>query len=239
MRSADGPASPGVRTRAQPLRRRPFIRNADCSAAIAELAHEASALGVALSDVAITRFQDYIDTLLLWRARLSLTTAATPQDIVRDHILDSLVLCRFIRPEMRVADLGSGAGFPGIPVAIACDRAYISLVESRRKKANFLREVVRSAQLANAEIIEERAERLADNVTRPWDLVVSRAVWTVADFLAISERLLARGGLAIAMKGPKASSEWMADRKSFVQAGSDEYTLIGGARHRLLVYRRV
>jgi 16S rRNA (guanine527-N7)-methyltransferase len=208
-------------------------------APIAELAPESAALGVTLSDAAITRFQNYIDTLMLWRTRLALTTAATPQQVVRDHILDSLVLCRFIQPGMRVADLGSGAGFPGVPLAIACDGARFSLVESRRKKANFLREVVRSAMLANVEVIEERAERLADGVTKPWDLVVSRAVWALADFLAVSERLLVRDGLAIAMKGPKASGETLADRRSFVPTDIVEYKLTTGARHRLLVYRRV
>lgn len=208
-------------------------------APIAELVRESTALGVTLSDAAITRFQNYIDTLLFWRARLSLTTAATPQEIVRDHILDSLALCRFIQPGMRIVDLGSGAGFPGIPLAIACDGARFSLVESRRKKANFLREVVRSAMLANVEIIEERADHVADGVTKPWDLVVSRAVWARAGFLAISERLLVPGGVAIAMKGPKASSETLLDHGPFVPADIVEYKLTTGARHRLFVYRRV
>ena len=214
-------------------------RTAARSAPIAELVRESAALGVTLSDAAITRFQTYIDTLLLWRTRLSLTTAATAQQVVREHILDSLALCRFIQRGMRVADLGSGAGFPGVPLAIACDSARVSLVESRRKKANFLREVVRSAMLANVEIIEERAERLVGDVTKPWDLVVSRAVWALTDFLAVSERLLVRGGLAIAMKGPKASSETLLDRGTFVPGDIVEYRLATGAHHRLMVYRRV
>lgn len=214
-------------------------RTSERPAPIADLVRESAALGVTLSDIAITRFQSYIDTLILWRSRLSLTTAATPQQVVRDHIADSLPLCRFIQPGMCIADLGSGAGFPGIPLAIACESARVSLVESRRKKANFLREVVRSARLANVEVIEERAERLADNVTRRWDLVVSRAVWPLADFLAVSERILVRGGLAIAMKGPKASGETLADRGSFVPAGIVQYELTTGARHRLIVYRRL
>lgn len=214
-------------------------RTTGLPASMADLVRESAAFGVTLSDIAITHFQSYIGTLLLWRTRLSLTTAATPQQVVRDHIVDSLALCRFIQPGMRVADLGSGAGFPGIPLAIACDSARVSLVESRRKKANFLREVVRSARLANVEIIEERAESLADDVTRSWDLVVSRAVWARAGFLAISERLLVPDGLAIAMKGPKASSETLAERGSFAQANIVEYRLPTGARHRLMVYRRV
>lgn len=206
---------------------------------MAELVRESAALGVTLSDVAIARFQTYIDTLLLWRTRLSLTTAATPQKVVRDHILDSLAPCHFIQPGQRVADLGSGAGFPGIPLAIAREGANFSLVESRRKKANFLREAARSAKIANVEIIEQRAEHLADGLTKPWDLVVSRAVWTLTDFLAVSERLLAPDGMAVAMKGPKASSERHLDYGAFVLADIVEYRLISGASHRLIVYRRI
>lgn len=205
------------------------------SAPIAELVREAAALGVTLPDAAIARFQIYIQTLLLWRRRLSLTTAATAAEIVRSHILDSLMLCRFIQPEMRVADLGSGPGFPGIPLAIVCDRAHVAVVESRRKKANFLREVVRTAELANVEVIEERAERLADQL---WDVVVSRAVWRLADFLPVGERLLVRGGVAIAMKGPKGEAEASLYTGPLAQSDPVEYQLPTGAHHQLVVYRK-
>jgi 16S rRNA (guanine527-N7)-methyltransferase len=205
------------------------------SAPLAELIREAAARSITLPDAATARFQIYIQTLLLWRRRLSLTTAATAAEIVRSHILDSLMPCRFIQPEMRVADLGSGAGFPGIPLAIVCERAHMSVVESRRKKANFLREVVRTAELANVEVIEERAERLAGHL---WDVVVSRAVWGLADFLAVSERLLVHGGVAIAMKGPKGEAEAISYTGPLAKSDAVEYQLPTGAHHRLVVYRK-
>lgn len=201
---------------------------------IAALVHEAVALGVSLSDSALARFQLYIDTLLLWRNRLSLTAAATPAAIVRSHIVDSLSLCRFIRPAMRVVDLGSGAGFPGIPLAIVCEDAQVSLVEARRKKANFLREIIRKLQLTNAEVIEERAEQLAE----AWDIVVSRAVWRLPSFLDVSEHLLRPGGIAIAMKGPRASAESLSYHGPLVPSDAVQYRLPDGADHRLIVYRK-
>jgi len=210
--------------------------SASTPAEIAELLREAKHLGLTLSDSALNRFRVYIDTLLLWRSRLSLTAAVTAHEIVGSHILDSLALCRFIREGMRVADLGSGAGFPGIPLAIACGYAHVSLVESRRKKANFLREVLRAAELANAEVIEERAEQLADHISTPWDLIVSRAVWALSEFLTISEALLATGGLVIAMKGPKVIEEVRTYNGRLVQADVFDYGLPSGARHRLLLY---
>jgi 16S rRNA (guanine527-N7)-methyltransferase len=207
-------------------------------APVAELLRAAAALGIALPDTAISRFEGYIETLLLWRSRFSLTAASTPAEIVRLHILDSLALCRFIQQGMRVADLGSGAGFPGIPLAIACDRAHVSLVESRRKKANFLREAVRTCSLANAEVIEERVEHLAARGMRPWDIVVSRAVWRLRDFLVLADRLLTHGGLAIAMKGGKGGAEELGYRGPLLQMEAVEYELPSGARHRLIVYRK-
>lgn len=208
------------------------------AAPIAELIRGAAALGIALTDGAISRFQLYIEKLLLWSSRLSLTTASTPEEIVRSHILDSLPLCRFIEPEMRVADLGSGAGFPGIPLAIACERAHVSLVESRRKRANFLREVVRTCELANAEVVEERVEHLVDRGAGPWNIVVSRAVWQLRDFLILGERLLTHGGLAIAMKGPSEGALGLSYHGPLLQGQTVEYQLRSGAHHRLIIYRK-
>jgi 16S rRNA (guanine527-N7)-methyltransferase len=208
------------------------------TARVGELVSGAGALGIVLSDTAVSRFHVYIETLLLWRTRLSLTTASTPEEIVRSHILDSLPLCRFVEPGMRVADLGSGTGFPGIPVAIVCERAQVSLVESRRKKANFLREAVRTCDLENADVIEERVEHLADHRMRGWDIVVSRAVWRLRDFLVLAERLLPQGGLAIAMKGRKGDAEEPAYCGPLLQSEVVEYRLPGGACHRLIVCRK-
>src|SRR6266849_3926428 len=87
--------------------------------AVAALAQGAHGVGIDLSGKALSRFEIYLKTLLQWRERLSLTSAATAGALVSRHVLDSLSLMQFIRPGERVGDLGSGAGFPGIPVAIA------------------------------------------------------------------------------------------------------------------------
>ncbi|HVO27232.1 MAG TPA: 16S rRNA (guanine(527)-N(7))-methyltransferase RsmG [Candidatus Margulisiibacteriota bacterium] len=208
------------------------------AAAVDDLIHGAAALGIALSDTAVCRFQAYVDTLLLWRTRISLTAASTAGAIVRSHILDSLPLGRFIQPGTRIADLGSGAGFPGIPLAIVCAGAQVSLVESRRKRASFLREAVRTCELANAEVIEERAEHLADRGAGPWDVVVSRAVWQLRDFLVLAERLVAPGGLAIAMRGGTRGAADPAYCGPLLESEVVEYRLPGGAHHRLIVYRK-
>src|SRR5262245_49678056 len=122
----------------------------------AEVSREAATFGILLPSAALDRFQSYIETLLLWRERLSLTAAATADEIIRRHIADSFALVAFVKVGFRVADIGSGAGFPGIPMAITCPDARIVLIESRRKRASFLLEVVRQARLANVEVMNQR-----------------------------------------------------------------------------------
>jgi len=209
---------------------------ATTASALVELRHEAGRLGIDLPPLVLGRFGTYIETLLLWRSRLSLTTAATAEVIVRHHVIDSLHLARFIHPRERVADVGSGAGFPGMVLAIACPEASFTLIESRRKRANFLREVARTAQLDNVEVSEGRAEALAG--TAPFGIVTSRALGRVRDFLAMAAPLLRSGGIAIAMKGPKGREEAQSPHAGFSAPDIVAYRLAGGAARALLVYRR-
>ena len=209
----------------------------DVSAALDELVHGAAALGESLSDAALSQFRAYLDTLLLWRQRIALTGASTAVEVVRFHILDALHICSFVEPGSRVVDLGSGAGFPGVPLAIARTAATVVLVEPRRKRANFLREVVRVARLTTVAVEEARVEDLDGAMAGRCDVVVSRAVWAIDAFLALARPLLRRGGCAVAMKGPKA--EVVAVPPDFVVADVVTYTLHGGVARRLLTYRAV
>ncbi len=209
-------------------------------AALAELAAGARGFGLPLSIAQIACFEIYIDTLLVWNRRLSLTAARTAGEVVRKHILDSLPAARLIPSqstitEPRVADLGSGAGFPGVPMAIVRPDAHVTLVEPRRKRANFLREIAREVPLPNVEVREEHAETISGDAA-VYDLVVSRALWPLPKFLDISRRLLRPGGLAIAMKGPKTAAEETAP--GFAAQETVRYALPDGAQHVLLVYRR-
>lgn len=202
-----------------------------------QLARGALEFGVELSAEQLSTFAVYIDTLLFWARRLSLTGATTAAQVVSGHILDCLPLVRFVRAGWRVADLGSGAGFPGVPLAIVRPDAAQVLIESRRKRANFLREVVRRCGLVNAEVLEERAEAVARQRAESFDLVVSRAVWGMAEFLGLCRLLVRPGGLAIAMKGPRVPSQAVPPEE-FSGPELFRYRLQGGVEHVLIVYRR-
>ncbi len=171
-------------------------------AALAELAQSAARIPVACPPPALGQFEVFIKTLLLWGRRFSLTSAATAAKIVREHIVDSLYVAPQIEEGEKVADIGSGAGFPGIPLAIVRPRTQFALFESRRKRANFLREVARHAALANVEVSEEHLDARCSHRRGTFDATVCRAFGPLEAFLGLSEALLKQGGRAIAMKGP-------------------------------------
>jgi len=205
--------------------------------AIAQLVRGASAFGLKLEGASIVRFQTYLGILSLWRTRLSLTAASTAREIVGRHIIDSFSIMRFVKPGFYTADIGSGAGFPGIPIAIACPEARVVLVESRRKRANFLREVIRTANLTNAEVIEARAESIVADRPATFDLVVARALGPVTDFLRLGTDLLKIGGLAIAMKGPKGHAD-AEPHPGFAPPEIVPYIIAGDVSRLLLIFRR-
>jgi 16S rRNA (guanine527-N7)-methyltransferase len=134
--------------------------------------------------------------------------------------------------------VGSGAGFPGVPLAIARPQASFVLVESRRKRANFLREVVRSVSLENVEISECRVEGLVKSRPREFDAAVARAVWPTADFLRLVQPLLKTRASAIAMKGPQTATDGGETGTMRLQRRI-EYRLPGGASRTLLVYENL
>jgi 16S rRNA (guanine527-N7)-methyltransferase len=213
--------------------------SADPADAIADLVADSQALGLVLGDQTLLQFESYLRTLLLWRRRLSLISTADPRRIVSNHVIDSLHVVPFVKPGFRVVDLGSGAGFPGIPLAIVCPGAKVELVESRRKKASFLREAVRNARLDNVDVIEARAEALGSSTLGACEVVVSRALWRISTFLEMSHNLLKTGGVAIAMKGPKGLVEEAACRRDGFSAPQIvAYRLGGGESRALVIYRK-
>jgi len=163
--------------------------------------------GVDISPASIGQLNEYIATLLLWRTRISLTTASTPAHVIEEHLADSLAVIPQIPPHAHLADIGSGAGFPGLVVAMVRPDVDVLLIESRRKRCSFLREVIRQTRLGNARVIEGRVESLSDELAGKIDVTTARALGSVAELVEISRPLLRPGGHAIAMKGPRGREE--------------------------------
>lgn len=144
------------------------------------------------------RLLDYLALLERWNRTYNLTAIRDPREMLVKHLLDSLAMARFVE-RGRLADLGTGPGLPGIPLAIARPALQVALVESNGKKARFLREAVRQLGLDNARVIESRAEAVAE--PGAYDLITARALDRLAGILAVGGHLLAPGGRLLAMKG--------------------------------------
>jgi len=134
---------------------------------------------------------NYLQLLLRWNARLNLTAVRDPEQIVRRHLLESLQSAQALPPVATLLDFGSGAGLPGIPIAIVRREIHITLGESQRKKAAFLREAVRTLSL-NAEVYDGRIENMPNH--RLYEAITLRAVDKMAEACLIATQRLVPGG---------------------------------------------
>jgi len=189
-------------------------------------------LGVELSPVQEESFRVYARELLIWNERINLTAIREPADIIRKHFLDSLT-CTFawreMEPPASLIDIGTGAGFPGIPLKILMPGLRLTLVESIGKKADFCRHIVDTLLLENVEVITARAEEVgAQGAHREmYDAATARAV---AQLNILAEYLLPLvrvGGFAIAQKGNTAPAE--------SQQANRAITILGGVIRPLIL----
>ncbi len=139
----------------------------------------------------------YLGELVLWNKTYNLTSAREPAEMVTRHLLDSLTLLPHVSG--RVIDIGSGAGLPGIPLALATSALHVTLLDSGGKKARFLRHVQRAMSLTNVEVVEARAETFAP--AERFDCIVTRAFGSLREFLDTTAHLGADRGRWLAMKG--------------------------------------
>ena len=180
---------------------------------------------------------DYLALLLRWNRAYNLTAIRDPGDMVRKHLLDSLAMHPGVDAIAarggRLADLGTGAGLPGIPLAIAKSGLQVTLVESNGKKARFLREAVRTLQLGNARVAESRIEAL--DAPAAFEAITARALATLPAILALGGHLLAPGGVLLAMKGTLPGDEIAALPPGWRVAEVRPLTVPGVAAERHLV----
>ena len=162
------------------------------------LAAGLEALGLALAPGQVEALLTLVAELAEWNTRVNLTAIKEPAEVVDKHLLDSLAVLPHIRG-LLVADIGTGAGFPGLPLAVAdLDRRY-TLIESTGKKVAFIRHAAAMLQLPNVEIVLARAESYKP--ARPFDSVIARALGSLTDFVRVAGHLAGRDGLLLAMKG--------------------------------------
>ena len=158
-----------------------------------------SALGVALDALQQQKLLDYIALIVKWNKVYNLTAVREPEAMIGHHLLDSLAVLPHLAGVRRLIDVGSGAGLPGIPLAIARPDMKIALLDSNHKKTTFMRQACLELGLTNAEVVCERVEQWQPQ--DKYDAVISRAYSELKEFVRLSAHLLAKGGKLYAMKG--------------------------------------
>lgn len=207
----------------------------DRSALQTTLEQGIDALGLMLPADAVPRLLDYLALLERWNAAYNLTAIRDPAEMVIRHLLDSLAILPHLKGET-LADLGTGPGLPGIPLAIAAPGRQVLLVDSNGKKVRFLREAIRALKLEGVRAVQSRVE----DVEGQFDCITARAFASLADMLTWGGHLLAPGGIWLAMKGKTPDDEFAGVPPEFAVQGVRTLAVpgLGSAERHLVILGR-
>jgi 16S rRNA (guanine527-N7)-methyltransferase len=169
----------------------------------------AEQIGITLTAPVVESYLFYIEELKKWNKRTNLTSLTTDRDIVVKHFLDSLTVAPFLQGAKQVLDIGTGAGFPGLPLKILSPSIELVLLESSQKKCFFLRHIVRGLQLEGVAIVHGRAEdkKITERYAKGFDLVLSRALADLPTSLQLALPYAKRRGLIVGMRGRQGEQE--------------------------------
>nr|WP_240986693.1 16S rRNA (guanine(527)-N(7))-methyltransferase RsmG [Acididesulfobacillus acetoxydans] len=201
-------------------------------------------LGLSLNEEQVEQFSVYAEMLLEWNARVNLTGITSVGDVIVKHFLDSLVLAGYELGD-RFCDVGTGGGFPGIPVKIAVPDLKVTLVDSLGKKVAFLKAVCAKLGLKQVECLQMRAEDLGyvGGARGRFDSAAARGVAVLPVVLEYVLPLLKRGGLFFALKGTRAAEEVAMSGRALAELGGEiedirDFGLGPQAEHRALILVR-
>ncbi|MDU3199170.1 MAG: 16S rRNA (guanine(527)-N(7))-methyltransferase RsmG [Anaerococcus hydrogenalis] len=185
------------------------------------------------------KFEKYEQMLIETNKKFNLTSIDDPDQIRIKHFEDSLTIKSYINDGMKVLDIGSGAGFPGIPLRIE-KNFDLTLIDSVNKKVNFMNQVIDELDLKNTRAVHVRAEDYAKDHREEFDMVVSRAVANLSTLSEYALPFLKVGGIFIAMKGPKAEEEYEDAQNALKILGGeliniDSLDLYGNTRKNILI----
>lgn len=169
----------------------------------------AEKMNLMFTEEQLNKFYKYMNLLIEWNKKINLTAIVKPEEIILKHFIDSLTIDSYIYENQSLADVGTGAGFPGIPIKIYRPELKVVLVDALNKRINFLNEVIEELELGNIETVHSRIEDFGKNskYRESFDIVTARAV---ANLSVLSEYLLPLaniGGKCICMKGNEVSEE--------------------------------
>lgn len=166
-------------------------------------------INIEISDEQVKAFYDYMNLLLEWNQKINLTAITEQDDVILKHFVDCLTILKYIAPNENIVDIGTGAGFPGVPLAIMCKENRFMLVDSLNKRINFLNEVKAKIMLKNVDTVHARAEEFDQNklYRENFDVAVSRAVANLSVLVEFLLPAVKVGGRVICMKGSQIEDE--------------------------------
>ena len=182
------------------------------------LRKEAERFGVVLDDEAVGNFYLYLKELKTWNKKINLFRRKNDQEIIIKDFLDSLTISKYLSPGASILDIGSGGGFPGIPIKISRRDLRVVLSEIRIKKFFFLKHMIRVLEIKNLEVMAASNERLEE-----FDFVVSRAFGPIAKLVETGSPYLKGNGIVISMKGKKGEEELHQDHPILNKMGWTSY----------------
>ncbi len=196
-------------------------------------------LGLSLTDLQVGQLLDYLSLIAKWTKVYNLTAVRDPQEMLTHHLLDSLAAIGPLRRHtegrvVRLLDVGSGAGLPGVVIAICCPEVNVSCVDTVAKKAAFIQQVAATLKLPNLKGVHARVESLAG----PFDVISSRAFASLADFVSWSAGALGQGGAWLAMKGKHPADEIAAVPPAVQMLHVEQLTVPGLDAERSIVWLR-
>lgn len=187
----------------------------------------ADALGIGLSPGQTDLLTAHAQALQLWNAKMNLTAITDIRLVAYKHFVDALAAAQFLDRPSRVMDIGSGAGFPAVPMKVLCPDMDVTMVDAVRKKVSFLNHVVRTLKLDNIRAVHARVEGLArdDMHCRIYDAVTARGFADLGKLADLAGPILAPGGRIYALKGDHASDEITPEIETQFHIRHEYYTL--------------
>ena len=180
-------------------------------------------INIPLPESKIRQFYMYMEQLIEWNQKINLTAIVEEGEVIDKHFIDSLTISQYLEDNQKIIDVGTGAGFPGIPLKIARENLNIDLLDSLNKRINFLNEIIDKLQLKNIRAIHSRAEDAAmkKEQREVYDVAVSRAVANLPVLLEYLLPFVAVGGKCICMKGINIEEEVNNSKKALKELGGE------------------
>ncbi len=188
-----------------------------------KMKEQAKEIGILLEEKQINQFYQYMQLLLEWNQKINLTAITKPEEIILKHFIDSVTIAKYIEKNAKVVDVGTGAGFPGIPLKILREDIEITLLDSLNKRVSFLKEVIEQLSLSKIEAVHFRAEEFGKNpkYRENFDCATSRAVANLSTLSEYLIPLVKVKGICISMKGSEVEEEIEQSKKAISVLGGN------------------